>query len=413
MSLSRRQVMAVGMAALLRPDRSLADANTDAFDLLSTEGRYAPLLLRAIGGQDDFARSMRGQWGALVGDEGLAFQDFAPFPFPAADLSQALAEPALEAIRAAAIGRRVVILNEAHIASRHRQFLSQLLTVLARDGFTHFAAETFANDPESARRTASLRAGAAVTQAIGYYTRDPVFAEAVRTALRLGYRLIPYEERADQRRDAGPADATANREVAQARNFLQALAMHPKARVVVNVGYNHLAETPDPSGVAWLALQIKRLSGIDPLTVDQAYPGSFVPQVKGSPLRTAVLGRFGFKTPIVVRSQTGDILGRGPWQPDMAVFHPSLPDVSGRPGWLAHDPERREARVRFPADALRGGPVIAQAQHAEEPVLSIPADQFILREDTRAARFYLRPGRYRIRLERLDGFQSLGEMEVS
>ena len=413
MYISRRRILGAGLSAMLYP--TLAPAAADdpkELALLSTQGRYAPLLKRAMNSGDEFTAQMRGQWGALVGDERLAFRDFQPLANPAVDLTGARAEPALAAIRAGAQGRRVVILNEAHIASRHRGFLSKTLSALRRDGFTHLAAETFANDGDSARLVERLGPGAPVTQEIGYYTCDPVFAEAVRDALRLGYKLFPYEERQDEKPPADSRDAVSVREAAQARNFLQQLARRPGARVVAYVGYSHLAETPDPDGNAWFALQLKRMAGIDPLTIDQAYPGSFGPHGKDSPLAAAILARFKLSEPVAVHSRSGDLLGRGPWLPDLAIFHPQLPDGFGRPGWLARDPARREVRVRLPIGLMHGGPIIAQAHHADEPRLSVPADQFVVDAATRTACFYLRPGRYRIRLERPDGFTPIRQIAV-
>ncbi len=55
---------------------------------------------------------------------------------------------------------------------------------------------------------------------------------------------------------------------------------------------------------------------------------------------------------------------------------------------------------------------LAQAVHLGDPDTAVPADQYILRPDAPHLELHLRPGRYRLRLERMDGFRALGVIEV-
>jgi hypothetical protein len=64
--------------------------------------------------------------------------------------------------------------------------------------------------------------------------------------------------------------------------------------------------------------------------------------------------------------------------------------------------------VRLPAPAP-GGYVLAQAVPAADPDPAIPADQYLAAQGAREAIFYLRPGRYRVRLETPEGFTAVGE----
>ena len=94
---------------------------------------------------------------------------------------------------------------------------------------------------------------------------------------------------------------------------------------------------------------------------------------------------------------------------DLLLMHPSLPDVDGRPAWLASDPSRRRVEVETPAGP---GPRLVQAIHAADPDPAIPADQFLIADAGGRVVLYLRPGDYRLRLETAGGFTALGERRV-
>lgn len=386
------------------PDRLKA-----AIDALQSQGRYLPLHRLGRAGDDPGFRDALEQAKAFVGDEAGALaraggRSRATPP----DLSDAKAEDAIAAIVRASAGRRVVMLNEAHTASRHRMFLAQVLRALHREGFTHLAAETFSSDSPMAEQVGALRPGGRLHLGLGYYIADPVYAEAVREALELGYRLVPYEQREDQQSPSrDPAARIPIREQAQADNLSAALARWPKGRFVVFVGYGHLNERDDPTYGPWFAARLARDAGLDPLTVHQSNVGSFGPHAADNPLTRAVLARFRPSRPIVV-SPSPRLDG---WpQADLDVFHPSLPDRDGRPGWLAGDARRRRIRLSLPSPARE--PMLVQAVPSADSDPAIPADQYPLMDGAREAVLYLRPGRYRVRLETPDGFIPQGAVRA-
>jgi hypothetical protein len=306
----------------------------------------------------------------------------------------------------------VVMLNESHSASRHRLFLARVARALRPEGFEILAAETFANRTEGdSPGVRGMKAGDPFTLTDGYYTCDPIFADTAREALDLGYRLEAYEQRPDQSDRAlkGP-EAIARRETAQAENLAALLAANPSSRVLVHVGFSHLRKTPDRAGNVWLAARFKDKTGIDPLSVSQAYTGSFAPHGQDQPLTQAVLTRFSPKAPIVVRAEGGNLAAEMAGA-DLAVFHPSLPDVDGRPGWLAADKVRRRLVVATPKRAT-GEVVIVQAIHAYEPERAVPADQHVLARDETRAVLFLRPGTYHLRIETDAGFTPLRTVKV-
>lgn len=395
------------------------NAATDARTLMVSQGRYLPRwielldepgerarVIAMLGPEqaehvDRILRSGKSQYASFLSEERIALDGAGmevATPDPGAPLE---AIDALDAIVEASRGHRVVMMNEAHVASRHRALLGRLIPRLRAEGFTHLAAETF---DES---VATLVPDQSLGFQHGWYLRDPVYAEAIRQARELGYGLIPYEQRDDQRSpDPGLSGAaTLVREQAQADNLRTALAADPVMRVLVFVGHGHLRETGPP-----FAARFKRDTGIDPLTVGQSKTGSFGPHVEDAPPVQALLERFRPTAPVVLqKAGTRPASARSQAelsaeQTDLLVLHPSLPDVEGRPGWLAGDPARRRLSVTVPAGA---GPRLLQAVHLAEPDPAIPADQCLLGDSAGAVILFPRPGSYRLRIETASGFVGL------
>ncbi|MBX9615065.1 MAG: hypothetical protein K2X25_05680 [Caulobacteraceae bacterium] len=377
------------------------------------EGRYLPRYLelkaRSQAGDRD-AHAFLTQYASFLSDEATAIgsDETARDPAtPIADLSAAISRDALEAIVEAAASAQIVILNEAHNISGHRGFAARVMRALRPMGFDWFAAETFIQpqeDPAPSIRT--YRRGTPFYSSLGYYSNDPVYAEMVREAARLGYRFADYEVRWDQ---SAPADADratqiAAREEAQADNLIAAiLRPDPTARVFVFCGYSHAMERAHRTGI-WFAARLKGKTGIDPLTIEQSHNWPATKPENDALHVAAVLGRFQPTTPITA-TMDGQMLASRTYQGqmDMAVFHARLAPVAGRPGWLAADPERRGVEVTVPSFE---GPTLLQAMHAGEGPAGVPADQFLLTPGQRTALLLLHPGSYFLRLERETGIDA-------
>lgn len=421
MKASRRDFLATAAAlplAAALPSQTAANAPT-ADMLLAQEGRYLPRWLELTDEAGERAR-LEAQYGAeqewiphvlrdgitqyasFLGAEAIAFRALTSTTAPL-DPDNWEAEEAVDAIAREALGRRVVMLNEAHNASRHRALLGRLLPRLRADGFTHLAAEAFAETVEM------LSAGDPVGMEHGYYVKDPVYAEAMRAALALGYRLAAYEQREDQRAAGSPrGDANfRSREQAQADNLAALLAREPEARVLVFAGYGHISEREDGG---MFAAHFKRVAGIDPLTIGQAAVGGFGPHVEDAPPVQALLDRLQPTEAVLLRAKTPEQSPLTAEDTDFLVLHPAQPDIDGRPAWLANDSRRRRVEAAVPSGA---GPRLLQAIHAADPDPAIPADQFLVADTGGPSVLWLRPGRYRLRLETAAGFIPLGEVEAA
>lgn len=144
----------------------------------------------------------------------------------------------------------VVIINESHHHPEHRVLLSKWLQKFADLGFEYLAVEALFNDSITKRNYP--------LQTDGFYTKEPHFANLLREAKRKNFKLISYDDYAQKNRDS----------VAAVNLYNKTLALNPKAKVVVYVGYEHLNEDTNLQK-PWLAAYLKILYDIDPLTISQ------------------------------------------------------------------------------------------------------------------------------------------------
>lgn len=327
------------------------------------------------------------------------------------------AEDALEAIAKAAEGRQIVILNEAHHASCCRGFAEIVALRLRDEGFAVFAAETFSQNAGFGPASITLNGDAPITSNLGAYLKDPVYAEAVRSARKTKYRFACYEMRGDQRPapDATREEQVAVREEAEANNFIaDILSKDPKARVFVYCGYGHLAKAPNSKGKSWFAARLKAKTGIDPLCVSQCWMIPATDPAKDPPPLKAVLDTFAPRAPIVLRDASGEAVRFG-WskeQIDLEVIHPRLPKVDGRPGWLAAMPGRKKARYKLP-EATKAYTLLQAVRSEETAAINVvPSDMYPVEAGTAEAVFFLKPGRYEVRMETDEGRKVLGPLSV-
>src|SRR5690606_3224405 len=119
-----------------------------------------------------------------------------------------------EAIINEAYNRRVVMLNEAHHVPETRGLTMALLKPLFDQGYRYFAAETF----QEIGLKETIKKGFPMLET-GYYIAEPLFADIVREALRIGYTLVPYEHSAPCDYSVDPDGCQDQRERGQAKNL--------------------------------------------------------------------------------------------------------------------------------------------------------------------------------------------------
>ena len=386
-------VLAPGVQAQTDSAPSLSDVQS-----LVLEDKVMPalVLLEQVMAADPAATATGAQYWSFSGDLATADElfvrqsDIRSGPLP--DLSPARPESAIDAIVRAAEGRRVVMINEAHHAPRHRAFTHRLMLALREVGFTHFAAETFCSGSHCGPLlTDGAPMGAAKT---GFYTMEPVFGDLARQAGAAGYTLVGYEIQPEQYPPAGTAreEFIAVREQAQAENLKAELDADPGMRVLVHVGFGHLNETTPESPLHFFGGRLKEMTGEDPLTIDQV---EGTPQHDGEHdtlLYRAFLARFGAPAaPVAIANDPARRFGF--YQTDFSVIHPAAREIGGRPDWLAMDGYRKPHRVTL--EPLRERSLV-RAFVAAEPEGAIAMDQMLVGSGVEAVTLMLPSGDYRL-----------------
>src|SRR4029450_7978201 len=93
----------------------------------------------------------------------------------------------------------------------------------------------------------------------GGYTAEPVYADLVRTALSLGYKVTPYEcEDSPYPQNDNPIEAMNVREQGQAKNLKERILDNDSnAKIIVHAGFSHIYKKPqiNKNGeLHWMAL---------------------------------------------------------------------------------------------------------------------------------------------------------------
>ncbi|MER3546097.1 MAG: hypothetical protein C4338_00290, partial [Rhodanobacteraceae bacterium] len=340
----------------------------------------------------------------FIGDYADALQSFSIRESPLADdapspLGQPGMHPlpALTYIPTLAKSYKAVFLNEAHNVPLTRSLTVQLLKALREEGFNTFAAETlYRSDTDLAKRGYP-------TADSGFYTREPVYAEMVRTALKLGYKVVAYEADDQYQGDA--------REAAQARNLAKLFKDDPNTRLVVNGGYAHIQKQGKFLNGQSMAEHFIEDTGIQPLSVEQTMLISHADSSMDHPYYLDVVQSLNPAQPTVFVDKHAKPWSLRPGY-DVSVFFPMTRLRDGRPTWLTLGNLRVPYVVN--GEVCRNQfPCLIAARYANEGDDAIPADRMVLdviplmmvgsikvttsgANVTPSGELYLRPGSYRL-----------------
>jgi len=158
----------------------------------------------------------------------------------------------IDFIEKAAADKRVIMINEAHHRPENRIFTKLLLKRLKQSGFNYLGLEGLHPGKDSIFLTHTP------TMNSGYYIREPHYGNLIREAQDLDYQVFGY--------DFGGRGK--ERELRQAKIIHQILLNDPAARIIVHAGWGHIREDTAILG-GLMAYEFKKISGIDPFTINQ------------------------------------------------------------------------------------------------------------------------------------------------
>lgn len=348
-------------------------------------------VLQRLAAQRSFLGDTEGAIAAFDESDALARRKETSYGDDLDRLAEARAEDALEAIVREARKHRIVILNEAHHVPMHRAFAMRLARELRKAGYTWLAAETFENTPFEKGYLALSD---------GYYSREPVFGNFLRDAAADGWKMVQYEPFDQQASDTFEQQIE-RRESGEARNLVERIfAKDAAAKVFIYVGYGHLAEMPrvgNGIGTAWMAAQLKHMTGLDPLTIDQTVMMARSKPEAEPGIYGKAVARETRLSPFVLRAPGGgyEVFGSSRFKADMQVVHPryGMDGATGRAAWLQSLAGFKPLAV--PQELYpEAGAQWVFAHLAGQPADSVPADVVKLEAGKPAPQFMLRPGSY-------------------
>ncbi|RUO44716.1 hypothetical protein [Idiomarina aquatica] len=219
---------------------------------------------------------------------------------------------------------QIVMINEAHHVPQHRVFTHRLLDDLWQRGYRYLALEALSENAEH-----ELDKGY-VSEKTGFYTAEPIFANLVLHAKRLGFQLVSYDYGSDVSGD------TEAREKAAVNNLRdKVFNQEPEAKVVIHVGYSHIDES------AWLAHYIKASLNSDPLTINQTDIAQKSEAQFESETYTWLAENHSFEHPFVLTDSDGELWSLKPDTYDVNVVWPRTSYQSNRPEWARLDRQQR------------------------------------------------------------------------
>ena len=293
---------------------------------------------------------------------------------------------AATSIAAMAQDRRAVFINENHGAPITRLLPIELLPKLRAEGFQYLALETLnrADAPvtygciDLVDSDLCQRGYALDTVKTGIYSHDPVYGALIREAIALGFHLVAYDvfdAQDDRARDAG-----------EASNLANVYKNDPSAKMLVVAGFDHVAKEDTN-----MAIVFRRITQIDPLTIDQTALLGLDPKVWGARAAVPV-----DRASVVLMD--GVALSTRPGAMDVSVYRPPFAVDRQKAGWLALDGRRVKTSVNR---ACVTYPCLLVARRAGEPT-SVPEDRLYLDKPGDAI-LYLAPGRYTVSVEAQGG----------
>ncbi len=350
-NLSRREPGEPRWAPLLRTRAHASD-----YEGTRWESAYTQILAQAEAALGHHAAALRA-WDSLMG--GPDSVGTLPDDLRAIDAIEYLADVADTA--------RVIMINERHHAASDRLLTLELLPILQEKGYRYLAAEAFSHDDST------LATRGYPTDGTGTYTGEPVFAAVVREALRLGYRLVPYESRPDQTDTDDDLTPQARRDRAQAENLAHAIFdADPEARVLVHAGFSHILERETERWYP-MALYLREMTGIDPVTVDQTRLSERSDAAHEHPAyRAALAAGLLDGGPVVLVEADGRPYAPADFAVDLQVFTPRTTYTNGRPDWMTLGGRRRALDVDVPG--CRDRTCILRARVDGEPDEAVPLD---------------------------------------
>jgi hypothetical protein len=185
----------------------------------------------------------------------------------------------------------------------------------------------------------------------------------------------------------------------QAVNIYKVLQKDPKAKILVHASYTHISKKPGPNGHIPMALAFWRLSGIEPLTIDQTDMTEESNFAYGRAIYQAYTTKFNITEPSIAMINNSPVNVTDKDLYDLCVIHPRTQYLDGRPTWMSLYGLRQPTYIKSTSKDV----FFVQAYYQQEidkndntPWQLVPADQTYTKGGKDRYLLYLKKGKYKI-----------------
>lgn len=306
--------------------------------------------------------------------------------------------PAIDYIVEQAKSNQIVIINEAHYNSFHRAFTEKLLQKLYKIGYTNLGLEALTNGENL---DSLLNKRGYPIQDSGYYTNDPQFGNLIRTALKNGYNVFPYERTSKTNGK--------EREIEQAENIKRFIDKKPTEKFIIHCGFGHVLEGNVQGWEKAMAGRLYEFTGINPFTIYQTKYSERSKSELDDPLLKALnliessvlIDKYGKPFKYIKKESYSDI----------AVFHPITKYLNDRPNWL-FDAPNKDVKIEL-KDLNISFPVMVLAYLKNENItMAVPTDIIEIQNVTDIGHLALKNGSYNLVVTNKLGRSVQFEMKV-
>lgn len=307
---------------------------------------------------------------------------------------------AIKEIVRKAIKHQIVIINEAHFSAQNRVFSQLIIERLKSKGFqTLFVEDLTPKNSINTDQFLNKRKYPLITT--GYYIKEPQYGNMIRKALQLNYKVLPYEFIPNDS-IKNPMKRWSVREKGQARNILNYLRKHPKAKIIIHCGYGHLGEKLYEGDLGMMGAILKHKSGLNPFTITQTTWLETLSDKTKNPYRRLI-----DKNPpseiSVFKNHEGNLFSTDKENYDVQVYFPKTKYIKGRPNWLLMTKSRKYVMIPYTKIKL-SFPYLVFAYHKNEDLeKTVPADIVEIKNRNDEKSLVLENGSYQLLIKNREG----------
>lgn len=160
--------------------------------------------------------------------------------------------------------QKIMMFNESHYDWRNRYFVILMLDSLFKKGYKYLCMEDL-------NYSDSINERQFPTSKTGYYFKEPFMGSLARTALKIGYKLIAYEDTIDNIDSYSFNSPVDKREYYQALNLYRQYKKDTAAKWIVYAGYSHINKSSfSETEQSTMAKYFYEFSHINPFSINQS-----------------------------------------------------------------------------------------------------------------------------------------------